>query len=543
MVLKVLRNAVFASAIVCTFITNTSISYGQTYSKRTPYSFNDKDGKAPRKALEAAGYFKLWKKLDGRIPGGAGPNPGKAGNYGISLLQVESGLPDANKFPTIIGALKTGYKSHATTVASILTSKIERYAPNGENPPRAIYPLGFAGTLKRHQAITASTWNNEILKTKGSTGKYNAILPSYTSNIPKTDIISASYASVGYVGDKNNHEGLRRLDYLLAKNNTLLFSSQPGSYAETNATSSGNVYNGIVVGKPTANYNYVDGTTLDNLNGARMKPDIVAAQMIYNSADVNTGFNGASSYSTPTVATGGAVLLDKAHNTKSLNAATDMRVMKAIIMAGAGKDYLVTPPTKANPVVTDKPGSYTWTNSTSSPLDKHYGAGMFNIYNSYTILEAGKITKGGDFEADANTGWDKASTDGIAGSKNEYKFTLGTSGTFSAILAWNRLVTPNSDANAYDATLADLKIVLTDEDGNQITFSDSKSDNVEHIYIKDLKAGNYILSVDEVGNTGATEYGLAWQTQATDQVPEPTSIAVLLIGGAGLLKRRRKKQN
>ena len=116
-------------------------------------------------------------------------------------------------------------------------------------------------------------------------------------------------------------------------------------------------YNGLgVAAFGTANSSV--GPTLDN---GRCKPDITAP------AD-------ATSYSTPQVSGAATVLLQAAlrgDGGSATKSAADLRTLKALLLNGAVK-----------------PAG--WTNSSASPLDARYGAGLVNIFNSYTELAGGK---------------------------------------------------------------------------------------------------------------------------------------------------------
>jgi hypothetical protein len=92
-------------------------------------------------------------------------------------------------------------------------------------------------------------------------------------------------------------------------------------------------------------------------------------------------------------------------------------------------------------------------------------------------------------------------------------------------------------------TLTDLDLYLFQVNpngslGQNVDYSTSDIDNVEYLYDQ-LTPGRYQLDVANAQYAApqATTYGLAW----TVSVPEPTSMALLLVPGL-LLGRRRSRR-
>ena len=261
------------------------------------------------------------------------------------------------------------------------------------------------------------------------------------------------------------------------------------------------VNNGGSVSPPGTDYNCLSvgaygggssiGPTLDN---GRCKPDITAP-------------GGATSFSTPLVAGAATVLMQAAlrgDGGSDTNAAFDMRTIKALLLNGAVKP--------AN-----------WTNSSASPLDARYGAGVVNVLNSYEQLAGGKH----DFSRSisvaigaahppltdtnlvaAGSGWDSQSvtSSAIEDSVNHYLFDV-SNGVVTATLVWNR---------QYGQTnINDLDLFLFNvADSNLVACSTSWVDNVEHFFVSQLPAGCYDLQVMKHGGPGvvsdAETYALAW---------------------------------
>jgi hypothetical protein len=287
--------------------------------------------------------------------------------------------------------------------------------------------------------------------------------------------------------------------------NKTLFISAANNYSNnTNVCAPGTSYNCISVGA-YINYTYVNsvGPTMDN---GRCKPDITAP------ADE-------TSFSTPLVAGAAAVLMQAAlrgDGRSATNAAFDMRTVKALLLNGAVKPA-------------------DWTNSTSSPLDARYGAGILNIFNSYEQLAGGKhgfiatttVSTGGAHPPTGATGtvsglngWDFNTNTSVSlpfqeDAINHYYFnvTNGISGAMfaaTATLVWNRQQN-QSDINNLNLFLYNCA------NSNLVLCSTSLVDNVEHIYVPQLAQGRYDLQVWKAGGlpgsivSTAETYALAWQ--------------------------------
>ena len=242
------------------------------------------------------------------------------------------------------------------------------------------------------------------------------------------------------------------------------------------------------------------GPTPDN---GRCKPDITAP-------------GAATSYSTPHVAGGAAVLRQaglRGDGGSDTNSAVDLRTLKALLLNGA---------VKLN----------NWTNTPSSPLDKRYGAGVLNVFNSYMQLAGGKHANiasvtvgtgnahpptGATGTVSTLSGWDfTALSSSVPNDRiNHYYFqvTNGLSNvlfTVTATLAWNRQQN-KTDINDLDLFLYDTAT------SNLIAQSISGVDNVEHIYTN-VPPGRYDLQVWKAGGntangniTASETYALAWE--------------------------------
>ena len=296
-------------------------------------------------------------------------------------------------------------------------------------------------------------------------------------------------------------------DNYAAQYNTLFISAaNNGGAVSPPATS----YNGLAVGAYGGSSSV--GPTIDN---GRAKPDLTAPA-------------GSTSYSTPLV-TGAAALLRQAAlrgDGGEANAA-DLRVIKALLLNGA-----------------IKPAG--WTNAFPSPLDKRYGAGVLNVFNSYRQLAAGKqkpsvtlfsalnnfsVPSGSPNSLGALSGWDFGTNSSVATSNgvSHYFFNLtngapGATFTATATLVWNRHLRKvginNLDLFLYAAT-----------SGACVAASTSLVDNVEHIYLPSLPAGRYDLQVVKNGGTmiSVTEpYALAFEFFSTPLTVVPSAAGMVL---------------
>ena len=259
-------------------------------------------------------------------------------------------------------------------------------------------------------------------------------------------------------------------------------------------------YNVISVGV-TAGTHSRGGTLIEGVG--RTKPDIVAPAIWVSDA-------------TPIVASCAGLLIDQAKADARFTVAKDPRVIKALLLAGATKQEI--------------PG---WSNSPTQPLDAHFGAGQVNIANSYWMLLNGRQAAGNTWLS--GSGWDK-STSGAG----QYFLEVpgGQTATFSAVLAWNRTVTPNADWSVLTPSLADLNLRLSTASagfsvGSLVAESRSAIDNVEHVYQTSLPAGRYVL---EVTGPAGVPYGIAWRSSLAGLAPptgatQPSAQIVTVNGG------------
>jgi len=261
----------------------------------------------------------------------------------------------------------------------------------------------------------------------------------------------------------------------------------------------------------------------------RCKPDIVAPGNCL-AADANepnryepTG--NWSSFSTPVVAGTIGLLVQKAKEDPDLSAALSPDggncVMKAILLNSATK----LPFWHKGRLKTD--------DDHLAPLDYIQGAGMVNAVGAYEQMVSGQYEPNNV----PAVGWDLNHLQESENTQNIYKITLAepTDKVITATVVWNKHYNnvypfepiPEKDAN--------LRLELWAVDPNDpnsnflLDYSDSTSDNVEHIYCAaDANYTDYEIVVRYSDTTELDQpraflrkqerghlYGLAWKTAAT----------------------------
>ncbi len=191
---------------------------------------------------------------------------------------------------------------------------------------------------------------------------------------------------------------------------------------------------------------------------------------------------------------------------------------------------------------------------TANGLDRRYGAGQLNIYNSYQIVAGGEQNSLEDQLAGMGqigaSGFDYDPAFGsLYGSNNEASYFFSSSGPLEifATLAWNVDIEGGSLGDFDDtATLYGLDLFLYDvsDSGNWLLLSSSEStvDNTENLWMLLDGGKDYVMQVRSAVGQAAFDwdYGLAWRLEAA---PVPVPAAAWFLGSAlGLLGWLRKKE-
>jgi len=311
---------------------------------------------------------------------------------------------------------------------------------------------------------------------------------------------------------------LRRTDWLIDTQDTVICvgvnngANTPVPYLLATA------YNVIAVGSAQNGGDSSGGYTRIETPG-RCKPDLV-------------GPRGLTSFTTPAVAAVAARLLQAADEmTDHAHRAGKAEVIKAVLLTGAVKPRAWKP----------KPGK---------PLDEHLGAGVVHFDHSLQILQAGPADPG---RLPKRMGWDfrKINPD----QTHAYTFQLAAPmGEASVTLVWNRRITSlsaggegarnsgNSEGSPSESKkksggggggwlglprTADLnlRLIHIDDRGDEhdLAVSESRIDNVEHLYLKGLSPGRYRLEVTRRATTynEPWDYALAWRVELVAGMQNP----------------------
>ncbi len=352
------------------------------------------------------------------------------------------------------------------------------------------------------RCFEANDWTGDGMIWPGPTVPTYTVPLNETSAVQNHSWISLIDASTSAAIVSDVTEIVRRLDYSVANDDYLCVCGMNNNSANPIPALVGTAYNVLSVGRTDGFHS--TGTTSPRLDGpGRQKPEIVAPGTKV-------------SWATPMVASCGVLLTQTAKSQPALlPAAQNTEVLKAILMAGATKTRI--------------PG---WSHTTALPLDAHYGAGEVNILNSHHILTSGEQNSS-PAALVARTGWDFGNF--TAAGTRSWTFTVpaGTrAAEFSAVLTWYATVsdTPGPGFTpAYD-TLPNLSLRLFQSSGfvtgTELWASDSAIDNVEHVWLTGLPAGEYTLRVQ---SDRATDFALAWRA---DVVPLDAQVAMAATSNA-----------
>ena len=290
-------------------------------------------------------------------------------------------------------------------------------------------------------------------------------------------------------------------DNYAVQNNTLFASAANNLGYNPTVCAPGTSYNCLSVGAYfNGTYQNSIGPTIDN---GRCKPDITAP-------------GEETSYSTPLVAGAVAVLMQAAlrgDGGSDTNFTDDLRTIKALLLNGAVK-------------------TSDWTNSTASPLDARYGAGVLNLLNSYEQLAGGKHSYIISTSISAGAAHPPDGAAGTIGSLNGWAFDTNSTGNFTDVVKHYYFEVTNNSAGAQFAATATLVwnrqqnqsdinhlqlFLYNCANSNLVTCSTSAVDNVQHIFVPQLAQGRYDLQVWKAGGipvaqivSAAEPYALAW---------------------------------
>ena len=295
---------------------------------------------------------------------------------------------------------------------------------------------------------------------------------------------------------------VRRQDFSINRDNYVCCAGLNNGPASAVPDIFASAYNVISVGL-TNGLHSRGGTTSDMDGPGRRKPEIVSPT---NPEDA------ATSFSTGYVSSAAGLLLAKANLINTANA-RHTKTIKAVLLAGATKDEF--------------PG---WARTATDPIDAIYGAGELNIYNSYQILNGGE-QPANDGNGRPNAGWDYHSL--TAGGTADYRLNIpaGLYGVeLSAFIVWHRTPTdgPGTGFVPQNDPLINFNLALLRypaAGGAAVTIDSSTSTlyNLEHVWQRNLPAGNYRLSVSRTAGLDH-DYAIAWRLTTAPHQPQPQMV-------------------
>jgi hypothetical protein len=430
------------------------------------------------------GYSQLAAELGAAIPTG----------NGVGMTQVEATpapgayMPEAG-FGTFAGS---GYWTGRVFTAKSGSAAFSDHA------------FHVAEHLYGHvtdQAFGRATMSTSVVNVNGwDANKWGSdfLSPSGQAPVVETQAVqNHSWVNDATASNANAIKDLvRRQDFSINRDNYVCcVGLNNGSLSPVNDMWA-SAYNVISVG--LTNGEHSRGTTTSDMDGpGRRKPEIVAPL-------------DATSFSTGYVSSAAALLREKADLINTANARKS-KTLKAVLLAGATKDEFPN-----------------WEKSTTHPIDSVFGAGELNIYNSYFILAGGEQAAN-SFSGRPFMAWDNNSL--AVGNTADYRLNIpaGMYGVeLSAFIVWNRTLTNTSPTGftLQPDSLINFDLTLFRDPaagGAAVTIDSSLSTiyNLEHVWKKNLPAGNYRLNVSR-GNGTVHDYSIAWRLTVAPQIVQTT---------------------
>jgi len=439
------------------------------------------------------GYEELVARLGGTAPNGAG----------VPIVQVE-----ANESTAGLSYRPNGSEPDFAGKVFNLFSGASANSTHATFVGKNLYgQYGIAKGITQINCFDANGWLSTYLRL----GQGQAALPLPPTNGSK--LFNCSW--IGSAGVASDNEILRRADYAMHRDGTLVIAGLNNGAGGSVPALMGCGYNGITVGLTNGNHTF--GSPPTGTDGVgRQKPELVAPGQY-------------TSFSTPVVSACAAVLYQLASElpySLNINRRSGVAV-KASLLAGATR-------------------SATWSNGApqsgasrgvaTTPIDPIVGFGTVNIDRAHRILSAdeaiGQSTASAAIAGASVTlaGWEY---EVISSTTFERHWRIDVPGTADVrvALTWTR--NPASSQFTGSAPIVqnnDLKLQRIDNgqavsmvgdagvgsfvSGNVV--SQSTVDNVEHLAIEDLAPGSYLLSVNRVTTTGyASIATLAWIVDVT----------------------------
>ncbi len=387
---------------------------------------------------------------------------------------------------------------------------------------------GHATTVAKHQyglVTSIAPAVDEIFLYSANGWIDSDYLRTGTQGVPPVDtpadlkLLNSSW--IGSMGGQTN-DALRRADFAVNRDQ-LVFSNGVNNGGVSQPLLS-HMYNGIAVGIRSGAHTYTN--TLTGFDGpGRMKPEMVAP-------------GDATSWATPVINAGGSLLVETARTWDGLASnpnALRADVLKASLLAGATHEDLHDGEWSNQPSETGPNRGWT-----KKPIDNVVGAGTLNIDHSHMILTGGEQDGSATPPESVNAswaGWDLASV-GIGESAYWRVEVPETADEVSILVTWNRLVEVPFGADDWEFGGFDLLLWRVDDQGELATLlgdggiphfasgnvvSQSGIDNIEHLFIKGLEPGEYVIEVDRsdsLSGFATWDAAVAWLLPETTTTPE-----------------------
>jgi len=411
------------------------------------------------------------------------PNPGNGEFGGKTITDISGAIPGI-------------YSNHATNVGKRFYGTVTSTSPG----------------IAQISSYRANSWlGNDFLRI--NTGSWPVYQPLSSAN----RVINHSWVGSA---ESYNAQGLARLDWSIEVDEMI----QAVGFTGGTSPLLSSAYNVISVNRTAAPTDSGSANAGGVYTSGRTKPDIVAPAS-------------SASNATPRIASAAALLVDAAHNNPSWSTdpaeysttnrngdtiynAERVEIIKAALMTGADRETFNSTSTDITDYRVDE------ADQTVNGLDRRFGAGQLNIYNSYHIVAAGEQNSIEDYAGGAGAiGWKGFDYDpAFGGSQGSnaaatYYFTTTTGpARLTVSLAWN-LEIDGGSKNQFDAsaTLYDLDLQLFDvtDSGNWVLVGSSTSttENTENLWQLLDSGKNYALKVTPGTGQAAFkwDYGLAWQ--------------------------------
>jgi hypothetical protein len=491
-------------------------------------------------------------------------------------------LPEAVERQVTAPGVTGEYDFHATMVGHVLAGT-GYIAPSGASPgDYSLLGIGMAPHARLWSGAVATSYATDPEEIGGFMATAASTVPVFRQffqgiggQVP--DVINSSY---GFQDPTATDDVSLAIDALAATNPSVIFVAAAGNEAATTVASPGAVFNGITVGSvggtnfltpsafssrgATDFYNPVSSTTAV---GVRAAVDIAApgekqilaaylgptgglaplTEVTQNPSPADLFFlnQDGTSFASPTVAGGVALMKDVAKGWGLSATAFDSRVVKSVLMAAADRtEGWNNGQAMVNGVI-----------RTTQSLDWKTGAGALDLETAVLNYVLGETVDAAGLGGGSIglTGWDFGSV-GVNGF-NDYLFTSSLTDVTELQVALNWFA-GGSFNNATDTGVRssfanlDLQVwsVVNNSFQSLIAESASLYNNSEFLRLTLPQGGRYGLRVRLPGmvyDANATpvtsaSYGLSWNTVI---VPEPAAGVLLIAGMAGIVvvARRRRR--